>query len=52
MAKPTRKLDVFISYSRDDLEFADQLDAALDGTGFNATLTGTVSRARKSGSAA
>ena len=24
------KLRVFISYSRDDLDFADQLDAALD----------------------
>ena len=41
MANVTReadKLNVFISYSRDDLEFADQLDAALDGTGFNATV--------------
>ncbi|MFN0219772.1 MAG: TIR domain-containing protein [Hyphomicrobium sp.] len=30
----TEKLKVFISYSRDDLKFADQLDAALDLTGF------------------
>src|SRR6516165_8804676 len=28
------KLRVFISYSRDDLEFADQLDAALNACGF------------------
>ena len=28
------KLRVFISYSRDDLKFADQLDAALDMYGF------------------
>jgi TPR repeat protein len=28
------KLRVFISYSRDDLEFADQLNAALDACGF------------------
>ena len=28
------KLRVFISYSRDDLDFADQLDAALDLSGF------------------
>jgi hypothetical protein len=27
------KLRVFISYSRDDLEFADQLDAALNACG-------------------
>ena len=28
------KLRVFISYSRDDLKFADQLDAALNACGF------------------
>ena len=28
------KLRVFISYSRDDLDFADQLNAALDACGF------------------
>jgi len=28
------KLNVFISYSRDDLDFADQLDAALGLAGF------------------
>ena len=28
------KLNVFISYSRDDLGFSDQLDAALGVTGF------------------
>jgi WD40 repeat protein len=32
------KLKVFISYSRDDLKFADQLDAALDSTGFECTI--------------
>ena len=32
------KLRVFISYSRDDLEFADQLDAALDICGFECTI--------------
>lgn len=32
------KLKVFISYSRDDLKFADQLYLALDLTGFEATL--------------
>ena len=32
------KLNVFISYSRDDLGFADQLDAALGVTGFAPTL--------------
>lgn len=32
------KLNVFISYSRDDLKFADQLDAALDCMGFECTL--------------
>jgi hypothetical protein len=33
-----RKLRVFISYSRADLAFADQLDAALDVCGFDCTL--------------
>ena len=32
------KLNVFISYSRDDLAFADQLDAALGLVGFGATI--------------
>ena len=32
------KLNVFISYSRDDLAFADQLDAALGLAGFGATI--------------
>jgi hypothetical protein len=33
-AKASDKLNVFISYSRDDLKFADQLDDALQATGF------------------
>jgi hypothetical protein len=32
------KLRVFISYSRDDLEFADQLDAALNTCGFECLI--------------
>ena len=32
------KLRVFISYSRDDLYFADQLDAALDACGFECVI--------------
>jgi len=32
------KLRVFISYSRDDLKFADQLDAALDMYGFECVI--------------
>jgi hypothetical protein len=32
------KLRVFISYSRDDLDFADQLDAALDTCGFECLI--------------
>ena len=32
------KLRVFISYSRDDLNFADQLDAALDACGFECLI--------------
>ena len=32
------KLRVFISYSRDDLKFADQLDAALDTYGFESLI--------------
>ena len=32
------KLRVFISYSRDDLDFADQLDAALDVYGFECVI--------------
>lgn len=34
----SHKPDVFISYSRDDLAFADQLDAALGLYGFNTTV--------------
>jgi hypothetical protein len=33
-----QKLNVFISYSRDDLDFADQLDEALQVTGFATTI--------------
>src|SRR5215510_10404483 len=32
------KLRVFISYSRDDLHFADQLDAALNAYGFECLI--------------
>ena len=32
------KLNVFISYSRDDLKFADQLDLALSLTGFDINI--------------
>lgn len=35
---PAGKLNVFISYSRDDLNFADQLDATLKIGGFEPTL--------------
>ena len=35
---PGQKLNVFISYSRDDLAFSDQLEAALELTGFDTTL--------------
>ncbi|MCH9808558.1 MAG: toll/interleukin-1 receptor domain-containing protein [Alphaproteobacteria bacterium] len=34
----TNKLEVFVSYSRDDLAFADQLDSALKLTGFSPTI--------------
>jgi hypothetical protein len=34
-ASPAHKAKVFISYSRDDIDFADQLVAALEGTGFD-----------------
>lgn len=38
-AKPGNdRLNVFVSYARDDLEFADQLAAALIGTGFDVVL--------------
>lgn len=37
-APPGEKLNVFISYSRDDLAFSDQLQAALELTGFDTTL--------------
>ena len=32
------RLNVFISYSRDDLDFADQLDASLQLGGFETTI--------------
>jgi WD40 repeat protein len=35
---PPGKLKVFISYSRDDLDFADHIDVALDFAGFAPTL--------------
>jgi hypothetical protein len=41
MAEATRhgdKLNVFISYSRDDLAFADQLRVALQGFGFGVAI--------------
>src|SRR5262245_25867014 len=38
MATNSGKLGVFISYSRDDLKFTDQLDAALGLTGFAITI--------------
>jgi hypothetical protein len=38
MADETRKLNVFISYSRDDLTFADQLHAALPAFSFDVTI--------------
>src|SRR6516225_3807878 len=37
-AGPSGKLNVFISYSREDLEFADQLDASLQLGGFETTI--------------
>src|ERR1700722_1040163 len=37
-AQQDAKLNVFISYSRDDLDFADQLDAALGLGGFETTI--------------
>src|SRR5262245_29093340 len=37
-ADSSGKLGVFISYSRDDLDFTDQLDAALGLTGFATTI--------------
>jgi hypothetical protein len=37
-AKASDKLNVFISYSRDDLNFADQLDDALQASGFVTTM--------------
>ena len=38
MAGADEKLNVFISYSRDDLDFSDQLEKALQATGFDTTL--------------
>ena len=38
IAKEGETLRVFISYSRDDLEFADQLDIALRYYGFASTI--------------
>ena len=46
------KLRVFISYSRDDLEFADQLDAALMLAALSASLTATASPVARIGSGA
>ena len=37
-ARQAAKLNVFISYSRDDLGFSDQLDMALGLTGFGTTI--------------
>jgi hypothetical protein len=37
-AQQDHKLNVFISYSRDDLDFADQLDASLQLGGFETTI--------------
>ena len=37
-AGQANKLNIFISYSRDDLAFADQLDAALGLTGFSTSI--------------
>src|SRR5262245_23774779 len=37
-AAESNKLNVFISYSRDDLDFADQLDALLKLQGFATTI--------------
>ena len=37
-AREDWKLSVFISYSRDDLDFADQIDAGLQLTGFATIL--------------
>jgi TIR domain len=41
-AKQGDRLNVFISYSRDDLDFADQLDAALKLTGFDTSIDHTI----------
>jgi hypothetical protein len=42
MTDETRKASVFISYSRDDLAFADQLDAALKLAGFDTRIDRTM----------
>jgi hypothetical protein len=42
MADDTEKLNVFISYSRDDLVFADQLVAALKAAGFATSIDRTM----------
>ena len=44
------KLRVFISYSRDDLDFADQLDAALDFAASNALSIAKASPVARTGS--
>jgi hypothetical protein len=44
------KLRVFISYSREDLEFADQLDPALNACGLTASWTATASPVARTGS--
>jgi hypothetical protein len=38
VTQASNKLNVFISYSRDDLGFSDQLDSALGITGFDTTI--------------
>jgi hypothetical protein len=42
MADETRKTNVFISYSRADVDFADQLDAALKLAGFDTSIDRTI----------
>jgi hypothetical protein len=49
LAQQGDKLNVFISYSRADLVFADQLYAALGALTSSLALTGTASPAATSG---
>jgi hypothetical protein len=46
------KLRVFISYSRDDLDFADQLNAALEACAFECFIDRTASPVARIGSGA